>query len=128
MTAVTVSLCGFVERQLQAADVAPVDAFWLRRIAAMRDLRLASRTFPWNSDTIEAATLVPRGPLPSLRSGGMGCAKKQAVTVHPPPLPPCPRCLRLTGVEEDENTGSSLRWFICRLCGHCWSAAPQKLR
>jgi hypothetical protein len=37
---------GFVERQLQAADVAPVDAFRLRRIAVMRDLSFAGWTFP----------------------------------------------------------------------------------
>jgi hypothetical protein len=34
------------------------------------------------------------------------------MTVHPPPSL---RCRRLTGVEDDENTGSSLRWFVCRL-------------
>jgi hypothetical protein len=32
------------------------------------------------------------------------------------------------GVEEDDSTGSSLRWFVCRLCGHRWSVAPQKTR
>src|ERR1700674_1348758 len=36
--------------------------------------------------------------------------------IKTPPLPPCPRCHRLTGVEEDEQSGSSLRWFVCRLC------------
>ena len=40
--------------------------------------------------------------------------------------PPCPRCRRLTGVEDDESTGSSLLWFVCRLCGHRWSVAPNK--
>jgi len=44
------------------------------------------------------------------------------------PLPPCVRCRRLTGVEEDDSAGSSLRWFVCRLCGHRWSVAPKKLR
>jgi hypothetical protein len=33
---------------------------------------------------------------------------------------------RVTGVEEDESTGSSLRWFVCRLCGHRRSVAPKK--
>jgi hypothetical protein len=46
----------------------------------------------------------------------------------PSTLPPCPRCHQLAGVEEEENAGSSRRWFICRLCGHCWSAAPEGLR
>jgi hypothetical protein len=44
------------------------------------------------------------------------------------PLPPCPHYRRLTGVEEDDNTGSSLDWFVCRLCGHGWSVAPKKTR
>ena len=44
----------------------------------------------------------------------------------PSTLPPCPRCHQLAGVEEEENAGSSRRWFICRLCGHCWSAAPDR--
>jgi hypothetical protein len=90
---------GFVERQLQAADVAPVDTFWLRRIAVMRDLSLASRTFPWHSCTgpIECRNSGAAGSLPSLRCDGMSCAKAQAMTAHPSPLPPCPRCHRLTG-------------------------------
>jgi hypothetical protein len=40
----------------------------------------------------------------------------------------CPRCRRVTGVEEDDSTGSSLHWFVCRLCGHRWSVAPKKAR
>jgi len=71
-------LCGFVEYQLQATDVAPVHALWLGRIAVMRDLRLASRTFPRHRCT---GTLVSqlwcRGSLPSLRGDGMSCAMKQ---------------------------------------------------
>ena len=43
-------------------------------------------------------------------------------------LPPCPRCRRLTGVEDDDSTGSSLRWFVCRLCGHRWSVSLNKTR
>jgi hypothetical protein len=42
-----------------------------------------------------------------------------------PPLPPCPHCHRLTGVEEEEQSGSSLRWFVCRLCAHVWSSSPR---
>jgi len=38
---------------------------------------------------------------------------------------PCPRCRRATGVEEDDSTGSSRRWFVCRLCGRRWSLAPK---
>jgi hypothetical protein len=33
---------------------------------------------------------------------------------------------RVTGVEEDESTGSLLRWFGRRLYGHRWSVAPKK--
>jgi len=35
--------------------------------------------------------------------------RSQTMTTRVPPLPPCPRCRQLTGVEEDDNTGSSLR-------------------
>jgi hypothetical protein len=34
----------------------------------------------------------------------------------------------MTGVEDNDSTGSSLRWFVCRLCGHRWSVAPEKIR
>jgi hypothetical protein len=52
----------------------------------------------------------------------------QRLMLHPTSLPPCPHCRRLTGVEEDDSTGSSLFWFVCRLCGHRWSVAPKKAR
>ena len=70
------------------------------------------------------ATLVPRLPAEFAGRWHELC-EEAAMTAHPPPCPACPRCLRLTSVEEDENTSSSLRWFVCRLCGHCWSAAPK---
>jgi len=44
-------VCCFVERQLQATDVAPVNPFWLRRIAVMRDLSFAGGTFPRHNCT-----------------------------------------------------------------------------
>jgi hypothetical protein len=50
------------------------------------------------------------------------------MTIDPPSLPPCARYRHLTGVEDDDSTGSSLRWFVCRLCGHRWSVAPKKAR
>jgi hypothetical protein len=43
-------------------------------------------------------------------------------------VPPCPYCRRLTGVEEEDTTGSSLRWFVCHLCGRRWSLTPKKSR
>jgi len=52
----------------------------------------------------------------------------QRLMLHPTSLPPCPHCRRLTGVEEDDTTGSSLRWFVCRFCGRRWSVAPRKAR
>jgi transposase-like protein len=45
-----------------------------------------------------------------------------------PTVPLCPHCRRTTGVEEDDSTGSALRWFVCRLCGRRWSLAPKKSR
>jgi transposase-like protein len=46
-----------------------------------------------------------------------------------PGVPSCPRCKNTAGVVEEEQTGSSLRWFVCRLCFHVWSApreSPQR--
>jgi len=31
--------------------------------------------------------------------------------------PPCPVCRRIDLVEEEEQSGSSRRWFICGRCG-----------
>src|ERR1700716_3438422 len=33
------------------------------------------------------------------------------------PIPPCPKCHRIDRSEEEEQTGSSTRWFICERCG-----------
>jgi transposase-like protein len=43
-------------------------------------------------------------------------------------VPHCPRCHRVTGVEEDDSTGSSQLWFVCRLCGHRWGVSPKTIR
>jgi hypothetical protein len=43
-------------------------------------------------------------------------------------LSPCPRCQRVTGVEDDESRTNFLRWFVCLLCGHRWSLARKKSR
>src|SRR4029453_12873183 len=69
----------FVEHQLEATDVAPVDALWLWRIAGMCDLRLASRTFPRHRCTQRGrgAILVPAGLPAELRCRCMSCAKGQ---------------------------------------------------
>jgi hypothetical protein len=54
--------------------------------------------------------------------------RRQTMTTRVLPLPPCARCQRLSGVEEDDSSGSSLLWFVCRLCGHRWSVAPHTRR
>jgi hypothetical protein len=36
--------------------------------------------------------------------------------------PLCPRCRR-TDVDEEEQTGSSKRWFVCNWCGHRFAAS-----
>jgi hypothetical protein len=33
------------------------------------------------------------------------------------PTPPCPRCHRIDQTEEEEQSGSSARWFVCHRCG-----------
>src|SRR5438477_9556480 len=33
------------------------------------------------------------------------------------PIPPCPSCHRINHVEEEEQSGSSSRWFSCASCG-----------
>jgi hypothetical protein len=35
----------------------------------------------------------------------------------PRPLPPCPKCRRADRVEEEDQSGSSARWFACLRCG-----------
>ncbi len=46
---------------------------------------------------------------------------------RPMPTPPtvCPRCRR-TDIEEEETSGSSLKWLVCRFCGHHWSVTPRR--
>jgi DNA-directed RNA polymerase subunit M/transcription elongation factor TFIIS len=34
-----------------------------------------------------------------------------------PKPPPCPKCRRIDRAEEEEQTGSSARWFTCTHCG-----------
>jgi len=38
-----------------------------------------------------------------------------------PAIPACPRCLRADQVEEEEQSGSSQRWFVCNRCGLAFS-------
>ena len=40
----------------------------------------------------------------------------------------CPRCHRLTAVNNDDQTRNSLVWIVCLLCSHHWSVAPKKAR
>jgi hypothetical protein len=40
----------------------------------------------------------------------------------PRPIPPCPKCHRIDQAEEEEQTGSSDRWFLCARCGMRYSA------
>jgi hypothetical protein len=38
---------------------------------------------------------------------------------------PCPRCHRNDRVEEEDQGGSSSRWFVCERCGTRFSAPPR---
>jgi hypothetical protein len=40
-------------------------------------------------------------------------------------LSPCPYCKKALGVQEDEQPGDSLRWFVCRFCSFVWPVAPR---
>jgi hypothetical protein len=121
-------VCGFVERQLQPAHVAPVDAFRLRGSAIMRDRSLTGRTFPRHRCTgYRVPQLWCRRSSAEFADRWHELCEGPAMTVQPPPLPPCPRCHRLTGVAADENTRSSPRWFICRFCGPC-ACGPSRSR
>jgi uncharacterized protein YbaR (Trm112 family) len=33
------------------------------------------------------------------------------------PIPACPKCKRTDRAEEEDQTGSSRRWFVCDRCG-----------
>ena len=39
-------------------------------------------------------------------------------------LPPCPRCGSVDGVEQEKLTGTTLLWYVCRVCHHVWNSAP----
>ena len=32
-------------------------------------------------------------------------------------IPPCPTCRKSDWVDEEEQNGSSQRWFVCNQCG-----------
>jgi len=42
-------------------------------------------------------------------------------------LPACPRC-QSEQREEQEQTGSSARWFVCLRCGHPYTTPRQQPR
>src|SRR5262245_20851501 len=41
----------------------------------------------------------------------------------PATAPSCPRC-RTSHIEEEDQSGSSARWFVCNGCGHRWQFRP----
>jgi hypothetical protein len=49
----------------------------------------------------------------------------ESVAIHTPPVDPCPRCGRSDRVEEEEQSGSSARWFTCARCGLRYTRLPQ---
>jgi hypothetical protein len=40
-------------------------------------------------------------------------------------IPPCIKCQRVDRVEEEEQSGSSARWFLCTRCGVRYAAVPR---
>jgi hypothetical protein len=44
------------------------------------------------------------------------------VTIYTKVIPPCPKCHRIDHVEEEDQSGSSGRWFLCDRCGMRYSA------
>jgi len=47
-------------------------------------------------------------------------------TASPPPIPPCPKCHRIDRSEEEEQTCSSTRWFVCDRCGIRYTLPPRR--
>jgi DNA-directed RNA polymerase subunit M/transcription elongation factor TFIIS len=47
-------------------------------------------------------------------------------TQSPQPIPPCPKCHRIDRSEEEEQTGSSTRWFVCDRCGIRYTLPPRR--
>ena len=121
-------ICFLSERAVDAVEVSglpkPNPPHWrpARATAGVSLPRLPDRACPRSID--------PQTDRDRPCRGGDGSAEDtpRAVTTYRPTVPTCPRCRRVTGVEEDESTGSSLRWFVCRLCGHGWSVAPKAAR
>jgi hypothetical protein len=40
-------------------------------------------------------------------------------------VPACPKCHKADRVEEEEQSGSSSRWFLCARCGTRFTRAPR---
>jgi len=40
------------------------------------------------------------------------------------PISPCPKCHRIDQAEEEEQSGSSRRWFVCNRCGIRYPSLP----
>jgi len=41
-------------------------------------------------------------------------------------IPPCPKCGRADQAEEEDQSGSSERWFMCARCGIRYTAPPRR--
>jgi hypothetical protein len=52
--------------------------------------------------------------------------KKTASNAIEPRIPSCPKCLRNHHVEEEQQSGSSDRWFLCAMCGTRFNVPPRK--
>jgi len=49
--------------------------------------------------------------------------KPQEPRVTDPPI--CPRCKKADYLEEEEQSGSAQRWFVCSRCGTMVSVSPK---
>ena len=59
---------------------------------------------------------------PSRRSGDGDDGPLHTPTRTGSLIPPCIKCHRVDRVEEEEQSGSSDRWFLCTRCGIRYTA------
>jgi DNA-directed RNA polymerase subunit M/transcription elongation factor TFIIS len=48
----------------------------------------------------------------------------ESVAIDTTSVDPCPKCGRRDGVEQEEQSGSSARWFVCARCGLRYTRLP----
>src|SRR5262245_54219805 len=112
-------LMALPERHPCASGSAASPNLWGRRMDTVR------RSY---APIIDDAKRICRHAAEAIERAQSIIAQSQALRVSLDRPILCPRCHRLTAVENDDHSRNSLVWIVCLLCGHQWSVAPKKAR